>query len=363
MDTMGAMHRLKLFIPGPTEVAQEVLEAMARPPIGHRTPEAKELILTVSGQVREMLRTRQTVLLSTSSATGLMEAAIRNLVRRKVLCTSCGAFGKRWYEIALANGKEAELVHFPEGKPVDPEVIDRKLAQGGFEAVTFVHNETSTGVISPLEAMAEVVRHHPDVLLLVDAVTSMGAVPIAFDELGLDVCLASVQKALALPPGFAICVVSDRALERAAKVDARGYYFDFLEMARRAAEGQTPITPSLPHLFGLRVQLQRILTEGMEARYQRHLRMARLVQDWARQRLALFGEESSLSPTVTAVDTMGRFPPRELIQYARQHGFLVASGYGPLKDRTFRIAHMGELQEADLKELLQCLESFLSSRS
>ncbi|MDZ7374035.1 MAG: alanine--glyoxylate aminotransferase family protein [candidate division KSB1 bacterium] len=360
---MGAMHRLKLFIPGPTEVRSDVLQAMAQPPIGHRTEEARELILEVSDLLRQLLQTKQVVLLSTSSATGLMEGAIRNLVARRVLCTSCGAFGKRWYEIALANGKEAELLAFPEGKPVDPDAVRKRLANGGYEAVTLVHNETSTGVLNPLEEIAEVVRQHPGVLLLVDAVTSMGAVPIAFDRLGLDLCLASVQKALALPPGFAVCAISERALNRAASVKDRGYYFDFVEMARRAAEGQTPITPSLPHLFGLRVQLRRILDEGMEERYRRHLRMARLVQDWARNRLALFADPTALSPTVTAVDSRGRLAPRELIDHARRHGFLIASGYGSLKEHTFRIAHMGELTEDDIRELLACLDDYLQRRS
>ena len=359
---MAETQRLKLFIPGPTEVAPEVLEAMAQPPIGHRTPEARELILEVSGLLRRLLYTRQTILLATSSATGLMEAAIRNLARRRVLCTSCGAFGKRWYQIALANGKEADLLSFPHGKAIDPDALARKLRTGEYDVVTFVHNETSTGVISPLEQVAEVVRGHPDVLLLVDAVTSMGAVPIRFDELGLDMCLASVQKALALPPGFAVCALSERALRRAEEVEHRGYYFDFLEMKRRADDGQTPITPSLPHLYGLRVQLRRILDEGIENRYARHLQMASLVQNWARDRLALFADESSLSPTVTAVRTVGGVQPKALIEHAREHGFLLASGYGELKDFTFRIAHMGELRTEDLQELLGCLDDYLKSK-
>lgn len=358
---MEANRRLKLFIPGPTEVAPEVLQAMARPPIGHRTEEARALILDVSSKLRRLLNTTQTILLSTSSATGLMEAAIRNLVAERVLCTACGAFGHRWYRIALSNGKDADLLEFPPGKAVEPEVVRQALSRKRYDAVTFVHNETSTGVISPLAEMAEVLRDFPDVLLLVDAVTSMGAVPIEFDRLGLDVCLASVQKALALPPGFAVCAVSDRALDRAAKVEHRGYYFDFLEMKRRADDGQTPITPSLPHLFGLQVQLARILQEGIHARYQRHLRMARLVQDWARERLALFADESALSPTVTAVATRGMVDPQRLIQHARERGYLIASGYGEFKATTFRIAHMGELREEDLAELLTCLDDFLLS--
>ncbi len=331
---------------------------MAEPPIGHRTPEAKELVLEVSGLLRQLFATRQTVLLSTSSGSGLMEAAVRNFVRRRVLCTSCGAFGNRWYKIALANGKEADLLEFPEGKPVDPEALDAKLREGSYEAVTVVHNETSTGVISPLREIAEVVRKHTGVLLLVDAVTSFGAVPIPFDELGLDFCLASVQKALALPPGFAVCAVSERALERAQKVENRGFYFDLVEMARRAEDGQTPITPSLPHLYGLRVQLRRILEEGIEARYRRHLRMAEMVQNWARARLALFADEAALSPTVTAVATKGKVEPRALIEHARRGGFLLASGYGHLKERTFRIAHMGELRESDVEGLLRHLDRY-----
>ena len=348
--------RLRLFIPGPTEVASDVLQAFAEPPIGHRTEEARELIFRVTDKARKLLSTRQTVLLSTSSATGLMEAAIRNLVRKDVLCAVNGAFSERWYKIAVTNGKEAHRLDFPLGKPVDPDALRRELRRRPVEAVTVVHNETSTGVISPLQEIARVVREFPDTLLLVDAVTSMGAVPIPFDELGLDVCLASVQKALALPPGFALCAVSDRALERAASVRNRGYYFDFLLMKQYAERGQTPVTPSLPHLYGLDRQLDRILEEGIEQRYRRHLRMASLVQDWARSRLALFADPAALSPTVTAVATEGKIAPGDVLDFARQHGYLLASGYGQLKEQTFRIAHMGELQEQDIRDLLETLD-------
>ena len=354
--TQADSQRLRLFIPGPTEVAPEVLQDFARPPIGHRTDEARELILRITRKAQKLLHTTQTVLLSTSSATGLMEAAIRNLVQRTVLCAVNGAFSERWYKIAVANGKEPVRLDFPPGKPVDPEALRNALREHPVEAVTVVHNETSTGVISPLAEIAEVLRDFPETLLLVDAVTSMGAVPIAFDELGLDVCLASVQKALALPPGFALCAVSDRALERAANVPNRGYYFDFLLMKEYADRGQTPITPSLPHLYGLDHQLSRILDEGLEQRYQRHLRMAALVQNWARERLALFADPAALSPTVTAVATEDKIAPQDVLAFARKHGYLLASGYGQLKHKTFRIAHMGELQEQDIQDLLSTLD-------
>ncbi len=348
--------RLRLFIPGPTEVAPEVLEDFSRPPIGHRTDEARQLIFRVTQKAKKLLNTDQTVLLSTSSATGLMEAAVRNLVQKTVLCAVNGAFSARWHKIAVANGKDATRLDFPLGRPVDPDRLRRALRERPVEAVTVVHNETSTGVISPLAEIADVLRDFPETLLLVDAVTSMGAVPISFDELGLDVCLASVQKALALPPGFALCAVSERALQRAATVQNRGYYFDFLLMKDYAERGQTPITPSLPHLYGLDHQLDRILEEGLERRYQRHLRMAALVQNWAQDRLALFADPSALSPTVTAVATGNKLAPQDILAFARQHGYLLASGYGELKDQTFRIAHMGELQEQDIRDLLSTLD-------
>ena len=246
----------KLFIPGPVDIAPETYAAMAEPMIGHRGKDFEALYADIQPDLKKIAGTERNVFLSTSSAWGVMEAAIRNLVQTKVLNLCCGAFSDKWYGVAQSCGKQAEKIQVEWGEAIDPEVVRAKLSEGGFDTVTVVHNETSTGVLNPLKEIAAVVKSFPGVLLVVDTVSSFSAVPTPMDELGIDVLLAGVQKALALPPGLAVFAVSEDAMERAKTTEGRGYYFDFLEFAKADEKNNTPSTPTIALLYALREKVR-----------------------------------------------------------------------------------------------------------
>ncbi len=359
------MSHPKLFIPGPTEVAPEVLQAQTRPMVGHRSTDFADLFYGILPRLRQVLLTGRHVYITASSGTGLQEAAVRNAVRpgRKVLNMVAGAFGDRWNKVSVSNGKEAVRVDIPWEQPIRPEDVDAGLAAGGFDAVTIVHNETSTGVMSDVGAIARLVHEkHPDVLILVDAVSSASGVRIPFDEWGLDMLLTSSQKAFALPPGLAFAAVSDRMLERAQNVPNRGWYFDLLMLEKYLAAGKTtPATPAVSLLNALDVQLDRILAEGLEARWARHEASMKLAHAWARERgFELFPAPGYESRTVTCIANVRGVDVPAMIAFARERGMIIGNGYGNLKNKTFRIAHMGELGLDDLRALFAVLDQFLT---
>jgi aspartate aminotransferase-like enzyme len=246
------MPHVKLHIPGPVEVSEKTFKAFCSPMIGHRGQGFKDLYAKVQPQLQQLLYTKQLVYLSTSSAWGVMEGAVRNLVQKKVLNCMCGAFSDKWFDVSKKCGKQAEALQIEWGSPVRAEAIDKKLATGEFDALTLIHNETSTGVMSPLVEIAALKKKYPDVIFIVDAVSSLTALPIKFDELGIDVLLAGTQKAFALPPGLAVFVASPAALAKAALAKDRGYYFDFVEFEKNAKDSMTPSTPSIGHVIFLR---------------------------------------------------------------------------------------------------------------
>ena len=353
------MRHKRLFIPGPTEVRPENLAAMARPMIGHRSEEFRQLYARVVPKLRRLLDTEGRVFLFTSSSTGVWEAAVRNCVSRRLLCCMQGAFSERWQRVAEANGKAADKLQVEWGKAITPAMVERALSAGSYDAITVVHNETSTGVMNRLEEIAAVVQRYPDVLLLVDAVSSVAAVPVEVDRLGIDVCLTGLQKALALPPGLAVAAVSQRALDRAATVENRGYYFDFLEMLRHDERDQTPATPAIPQIQALDNQLDAIFDEGLEPRFERHARLAGMVRRWARRHFALFAREGYESPTVTCVRNTRGISVAGLNEALAREGAEISNGYGRLKEQTFRIAHMGDTQEGEMRELLSTIDRIL----
>src|SRR6267154_170266 len=244
---MLIMAHVKLHIPGPVEVSDKTFRAFCSPMIGHRGQGFKELYAKIQPQLQALLYTKQLVYLSTSSAWGVMEGAIRNLVTKKVLNCMCGAFSDKWLDVSQHCGKQAEGLKSEWGSPIRAAQIDAKLATGEFDALTLIHNETSTGVMSPLAEIAALKKKYPEVMFIVDSVSSMTAVPLNFDELGIDVLLAGTQKAFALPPGLALFVCSPAALAKAALMKDRGYYFDFLEFQKNAEQSMTPSTPSIAH--------------------------------------------------------------------------------------------------------------------
>src|SRR5437016_7101189 len=235
----------KLFTPGPVEVSATTLAAFSRPMIGHRGEDFKNLYRDVHPKLQTLFGTRQSVFLSTSSAWGVMEASIRNLVDRGVLCCMCGAFSDKWFDVAKRCGKSAEPLQVEWGKHIDQKDLDRQLATGKFDTVTLAHSETSTGVMNPLPEICCVLAKYPDIALIVDTVSSFSATPISMDALGIDVMLTGSQKALALPPGFSLFSASELAFGRASENENRGYYFDFLEFKKQQSEFMTPSTPSI----------------------------------------------------------------------------------------------------------------------
>jgi predicted phosphoserine aminotransferase len=351
----------KLFIPGPTHVDDEILNAMAVPMIGHRDSLYSDLHKAVVDKLKKFLKTDGRIYLSTSSSTGMMEGSIRNLVSKKALMTDCGAFSKRWAEVAKLNGKDTDVIKVEMGQATTPELVDEYLSKGGFDTVCITHNETSTGVMNPIKEIGQLVNEkYPDVLILVDAVSSMAGTDIPVDEWGLDVVLAGTQKAFALPPGLCVVTVSDRAYERSVQVENKGYYFNFEALEKKAVSHQTPATPAISLINALNVQMDRIFEEGVEKRFQRHLDMAEHVRGWTREKFALYSDEIYLSPTVTNVSNTRQIDVPELNNELAKRGAMLSNGYGALKGICFRIAHMGDLQLEDVQWLTDQIDEILN---
>ncbi|MCE5270234.1 alanine--glyoxylate aminotransferase family protein [bacterium] len=353
-------HR-KLFIPGPTEVLPEVLHEMARPQIGHRFPECSELIAAIIPMVQEMLYTKNMIFLSTSSGTGLMEGAVRNCVKTSCVSFINGAFSKRFCQIAQANGKKAIPVEIEAGRGFNADIVDKALAQNpGVDAITLVHNETATAAMSDIYGIADVMKaKYPEVSLLVDMVSSMAGVKLEIDRLGVDVALASSQKAFALPAGFSVAAISPRALEKARTVENRGFYFDFIAVEKNLAKNQTHITPSLAHMFAMRKQMEIIMNEGLENRWKRHIQMAEKVRAWAEKHFRIFTEQGYRSNTLTCIENTRNISISDLNKKLAERNMVISNGYGDLKDKTFRIAHMGQLTMRDIDEVLAAIDEIL----
>ncbi len=353
----------RLFIPGPVKVNDDVLQQLARPTLGHRGKEYSQLHGETVDMLKKILFTNQNVFLSTSSASGIWEAAIRNCVGfdETVLCTCCGAFSDKWADVAKSCGRNVDELKVEWGQATTAEMIDKKLASGKYAAVTLVYSETSTGLMNPVYQISEMMKQkYPDVLVLVDAVSAMVGLPLHFDDLGWDVVLASVQKAFAIPPGFAVAAVSKRALEKSKSVPGRGYYFDFQAFAKSAEKNQTPTTPSIPHVMALHYQCKKLLQEGMENVWQRHKEMGEYVRLWAKANFDVFCEERYASNTLTTVKNTRSINVAEVISAVqKKHNTLFGNGYGKLKDQTFRIAHMGDITLDDIKELLAWIDEEL----
>jgi aspartate aminotransferase-like enzyme len=356
------MAHVKLHIPGPVEVSEKTFRAFCSPMIGHRGQGFKDLYAKIQPQLQQLLSTKQLVYISTSSAWGVMEGAIRNLVSKKVLNCMCGAFSDKWLDVSKRCGKEAEALQVEWGSAIRAADVDKKLASGQFDALTLIHNETSTGVMSPLAEIAALKKKYPDVMFIVDAVSSMTAVPLKFDELGIDVLLAGTQKAFALPPGAAVFVCSPKALAKAATMKDRGYYFDFVEFQKNAEQSMTPSTPSIGHVYALASKLEDIFAEGLEARYARHAKLAQMTRDWGTKHgFTLFPEKGFESVTLTCLNNGAKGGGRtvdvaKLQKLIKDQGFLIDGGYGKIKGTTFRISNMGDETEATMAPLYSALD-------
>ena len=354
-----------MFVPGPVDVAPEILSAQTKPMLPHRSKEFEEIFHRASNKARELFYTQSRVFLVTASGTGCQEAAIRNLVHDRVLNCVNGSFSGRWFEVSTSNGKKADKIEVPWGQPVLPEMVAEAIQKEKYDAITIVHNETSTGVMNPVKEIAAVVHDlSPDTMVCVDAVSSLGGAKIEMDAWGIDLLLTSSQKALALPPGLALCGVNERAMERAASVANRGWYFDLVRMEKHRTSNSTPATPAMSLIFALDLQLDRILAEGLEARFERHSAMANRSREWAEQKgWPLLAPQGYRSQTLTVVENPPTFDLSALNKFMAPKDIRLANGYGSLKGKTFRIAHMGEIQMKDLNDLLGLMDEFLIKSS
>ena len=353
------MHK-KLFIPGPIEVSPEILNAMATPMIGHRMPEYARLHKGVTDKLKKVMFTEDRVFLATSSAFGVMEGAVRNLVGKRCANFCNGAFSDKWHSVTLACGKEADAFKVNWGEPITPELVDAALATGKYDAMTLIHNETSTGVMSPLPEIAQVLRKYPDVVSIVDTVSSMSALKIPVAELGIDCCIFGVQKAFGLPPGLAVFSATDRALERAKTIPGRGYYFDFLEFAAADEKDNTPSTPCISLIYAMDLQLDRIFAEGLEKRWQRHAEMAQFMRSWALEHeFGLLAAAPYRSVTLTCATNDRGADLAQLKKRLGERDIAFDDGYGKFKGKTFRVAHMGDMKLDDVKWITAEMEGIL----
>lgn len=357
----------RFFLPGPTEVRHDVLYALTRQMIGHRGKAIEELMARVAPRLQAVFRTTRPVYTSTSSATGLMEAGVRNAVRDRVLCCINGSFSERFYKAAVNSGINADKLEVPYGQYHSPEMLADALKRGNYDVVTVVHSETSTGVLNPIKELAKVVHDAGDIVLVVDTVSSMAAAPIESEAWALDYVLTGSQKAIAMPPGLAFCSANDRVMERARESKRRGLYFDLVEFDQYYQKNQSPNTPAVSLLYALDVQLEHIVSEGMETRWARHQAMAERTWKWTQEmqdrgvNTRLYAPEGYRSPSVTCLTAPPGKPGSQLVGAMKDKGFTIATGYGKLKDDMVRVGHMGDHTMDELNALLEALGEAMAS--
>jgi aspartate aminotransferase-like enzyme len=356
------------FLPGPTEVRPEVLAAMTRPMISHRGKAFEELFERLQAGLRPIFRTTRPVYISSSSATGLMEGAIRCAPAGPLLCLVGGAFGERFLRIAEACDREADAIEVPLGRTFDLDQVERTLSARRYSALSVVHSESSTGVLTDVAAVAAIARKH-GAMSIVDSVTGLAATPLETDAWELDFVLTGSQKALALPPGLAMAVASPRFAKAAPAARNRGMYFDLAEFEEFSAKGQTPNTPAIPLFYALEVQLERIAAEGIESRWTRHAEMRAHTETWVRtmsarhQGLAMLAPEGSRSASVSAITLPSGVEGKSFVRDVAGQGFTIGGGYASLAGRSFRIGHMGDHTVETLQRCLDACGRVLDERS
>lgn len=357
----------RFFLPGPTEVRPSILQAMLQPMIGHRGKGMEDLIARIEPDLQYVFRTTRPVYIASSSATGLMEGAIRNGVRSSVLCLVNGAFSERFFQIARACGVKAEPLTVPLGQPHTPQMLTDALKGGRYDAVTVVHSETSTGALNPIRELARVAHDAGDVALLVDSVSGMAGAPVETDAWELDFVLTGSQKAFAIPAGLAFATARDNVIERAKAKTDRGIYFDLIEYDKAIRNNQTPNTPALSLFYALAAQLADMRRETIEGRWERHATMARRTWEWVDEMraagigISVLAPEGSRSPTVTCVTLPSTHTGGAVTAAMKARGFVISAGYGSLKDTGIRIGHMGDHSLEELNTLLDTLREVLAA--
>jgi predicted phosphoserine aminotransferase len=351
------MHK-KLLIPGPTEVSKEILEEQTRYLIGHREKEFSTLYGGITDKINKFFQLTPDIkpTITTGSGTLWFDIIARSVVKQKALACVNGAFSKRAAQTLQACGKETDILEVEMGKAIKADTVAEKLENGGYDTVTVCHNETSTGVRSPIKEIAQTIRKdYPDVMLAVDAVSSLAGDKILPSEIGCDIIFSSTQKCFALPPGLAIGIVSDRAIERAKTVPNRGAYTDMVEIFEFEKKHQTPFTPNVSLLYALDKRMDLLLAETCDSVYQRHFDMARYTQEWARKHFAMFPEPGYESITVSCISNTQNKDVKALNQQLAERGYMISAGYGALADKTFRIGHMGEWTLEDIKQVINMI--------
>jgi predicted phosphoserine aminotransferase len=354
----------RFFLPGPTEVRREVLEAMLGPMMGHRTAEMEALMERTQPGLRHAFRTERPVYVAPSSGTGMMEMAVRSVGQRRALCLVNGAFSERFAKIAEQSGLEVERIELEWGEAHTPGMVEDAMAGGDFDTVTVCHSETSTGVLNPIREITEVVHRH-GAMVCVDAVSSLAGAPVETDAWGLDFVATGSQKSLALPPGLSFGVAQPAVLERAATNPHRGLYFDVLEYERNLERSQTPNTPAVSLMYAAAAQMTAILEEGIENRWARHDRMAQRTYEWVDAiradglDMGILAPEGYRSPTVTCVTLPPGLAGNDVCGALRAHGYVIAPGYGEARDAMIRIGHMGDHTVQELDALLDALTRVL----
>ena len=353
------------FLPGPTEVRREVLAAMTRPMIGHRGSAFEEMFVRIQAGLRHVFRTERPVYVSTSSATGLMEASVRCAPPGPVLSVVNGAFSERYARIAGACGRATDVIDVALGQTARLGEVEARLAERRYAAVTVVHSETSTGVLTDVRAVSDL-AHRYGALCLVDSVTGVAGAPLEFDDWGMDFVLTGSQKALALPPGLAFAAASADYVERAKSVADRGIYFDVVEFEKFAAKHQTPNTPAIPLLYALEVQLDSIVAESIERRWARHEAMRTETERWVtayaeRLGVAMLPPVGARSPTVSTITLPERMTGTAVVKAVATRGYTIGAGYGKVGARAFRIGHMGDHTVETLGGCLQACEDAIAA--
>lgn len=352
---------IRFFLPGPSYVLERVRQAMCQYPIGHRGADFKAINARIAERLPKVFRTKRPVMIVTGSGSIMWDMATLGLVKTSVLNLVNGSFSDRFHSVCKAWGKEADKVEVPLGKIVDPELLRQALRRKKYELVTFAHNETSTGVLNPLEALVRVVREESDALVAVDAVSSLAGARVEAEAWDVDFLFTASQKALALPPGLALCTLSEKAVAKLDQCGPRGYYADIKRYYTKQATLETVTTPAIPQFWALDMQLEIILEEGMEARWQRHLDLRARTATWAAAAgFTYASEEAGASPTVSTLVPPAGVDAQDLVKKLRAEGFVVGGGYGDLKATTFRIGHMGEVRLSDLDTLLAQIDRLVA---
>lgn len=347
----------KLFTVGPVNVEPEVLNAMTKPMITHRSKEYKVLHGSILEKFRKLLDTDMDIFMVGGSASVFLEGAIRNGVKSNVLGLTNGSFGDRWIEISKLNGKNVKEVRVPWGKAIRPEHIENAIDEK-IEAVHFVSNESSTGVLSSLPDLTEKIRERNDPLIFVDGVTSVAGTNLHIKKNEPDALIFGSQKALALPPGLAFIAVSEKLMKKAKEVENRGFYTDLIKLKKNNDENYALTTPPVSMMYALEFQLERMVSEGMDARYRRHKEMAELVRKWSKGLNGMLPEEGYMSDTIGVINR-GGLDFDKFHSILKTKGYEISNGYGEVKQQTFRIGHMGDLTPKRIKELLKVMDETL----